>query len=366
MPEATDISLPTANGNGKVDVSFQELVRAHLQWEKKQTSGDRAAAAEAERRFKHLLTEFEADAGQVIDAYWCHERPSAVALTRRVKPAGWGLGRPRVQYRLHRVSDWVSGENYEIGNLLHESDILGIKAAYSLDGVSRAVVMQWLLLVDSHLLGFLERYHDAPCEPHVTDVFADNVRGELRRIEDYYFRAGEKRARMRYVQGMLGFGVVLAVVSALAAAALFRVFGVFDLGALRIREFYLAEAAGATGAIISVLMRMSGRGSFAIDHELSRRDLTLVGALRPLIGAVSGVAVYFLFRTPVMPIDEATLTLSFFFVVAFLAGFSERWTRVLLSGAMRTISGDDGQTPSLPSPDAAAAAAEQKQKTASS
>ena len=35
------------------------------------------------------------------------------------------------------------------------------------------------------------------------------------------------------------------------------------------REFYAAAAAGGVGPVISVLMRMSGRGSFVIDHELS-------------------------------------------------------------------------------------------------
>ena len=84
-------------------------------------------------------------------------------------------------------------------------------------------------------------------------------------------------------------------------------------------------------------MRMSGRGSFAIDHELSRWEVMLVGAYRPLIGSVSGIVIYFLVQTPLIPIEQSALTLPFYVVVAFLAGFSERWTRVVLSGAMRTI-----------------------------
>ena len=67
----------------------------------------------------------------------------------------------------------------------------------------------------------------------------------------------------------------------------------------------------------------------------------LVGAYRPLIGSVSGIVVYFLVQTPLMPLEESALTLPFFVVVAFLAGFSERWTRMVLSGAMRTIGGND-------------------------
>ena len=88
-------------------------------------------------------------------------------------------------------------------------------------------------------------------------------------------------------------------------------------------------------------MRMSGRGSFAIDHELGAREVVLVGAYRPIIGAVSGIVVYFLVQTTILPLDTSTLTLEFFVVLSFLAGFSERWTRMVLDGAMRTIAPAD-------------------------
>ena len=104
-------------------------------------------------------------------------------------------------------------------------------------------------------------------------------------------------------------------------------------------------------------MRMSGRGSFAIDHELSRWEVMLVGAYRPLIGSVSGIVIYFIVQTPLIPIEQSALTLPFFVVVAFLAGFSERWTRVVLSGAMRTI-GEHGERPSEAATAAAVAASD--------
>jgi hypothetical protein len=347
MPEATAISSPTGNGNGANEVTFPELVRAHHLWE---TSQDAATGEARLSRFKQLLDAFQSASGQVIDAYWCHKEASAVALTRRETTNRTRFGRTRkIEYRLHRVSDWVTGENHEIADLLHDSDILGIKAAASLEGVPRAVVMQWLLLVDSHLLGFLERYRHEPCHPAVAELFAESERAELRRIEDYYFRAGEKRARMRYVQGMVTFGVVLVAVAGAATALVLSLFDALDLQSAGVQEFYAAAAAGGVGAVISVLMRMSGRGGFAIDHELSRWEVMLVGAYRPLIGSVSGIVIYFLVQTPLIPIETSALTLPFFVVVAFLAGFSERWTRVVLSGAMRTI-GEHGDRPSDAAP----------------
>jgi hypothetical protein len=354
MPEATAISPPTAIGNGTHDVTFPELVRAHHLWEQ---SSDAATGEARLERFKQMLEDFQHQSGQVIDAYWCHKEASAVALTRREVMKRGRFGRKRkIEYRLHRVSDWVTDSNHEIADLLHDSDILGLKAAASLEGVPRAVVMQWLLLVDSHLLGFLERYRHEPCHPAVAELFASNERAELRRIEDYYFRSGEKRARMRYMTGMVTFGVVLVAAAAAVTALALAFFDSFSTSSTAIHEFYAAAAAGGVGAIVSVLMRMSGRGSFAIDHELSRREVMLVGAYRPLIGSVSGIVVYFLVQTPLIPIEQDKLTLPFYVVVAFLAGFSERWTRVVLSGAMRTI-GEHGDRATEPAAGTAPAVA---------
>lgn len=334
-------SVPSAsNGSEATRVSFSELVRAHHQWD---LSTDPGATESVQRRFRQLLRDFEASAGEIINAYWCREQASAVALTRReVVRKGRVNGRSRkLEYRLHRVSDWVTGETHEIADLLHDCDILAIKAAHSLESVPRAVVMQWLLLVESHLLGFIERHRDNPPTPEAAKKFAASERAELRRIEEYYFRAGEKKARMRYVEGMLGFGIIVLVAVALATAGVLALFGALDLESTGVREFYASAAAGGIGAVISVLMRMSGRGEFVIDHELSRWEVTLIGSYRPLIGSVSGIVVYFLFQTPLVPIEASALSLALYVVVAFFAGFSERWTRMVLSGALRTIVGRD-------------------------
>jgi len=292
------------------------------------------------------LTAFEMNAGEIVDAYWCRKDASAVALTKRQlrgdSKLGILIGHEAVtEYRLYRVSDWVTGDTREIPDLLHECDILAIKAANGLEGVPRAVVMQWLLSVETHVLGFIER-HGKETPPKAELVkFAARERSELHKIEDYYQRSGEKRARLRYVEGMLGFGVLMLLVLGVLTAGVLAIFDVFDVHDAKVREFYVSAAAGGLGAVISVLMRMGGRGSFAIDHELGRFGVLLVGAYRPVIGSVSGIIVYFLVQTTFFPINDSARTLPFYVVVSFLAGFSERWTRMVLSGAMRTI-GDAG------------------------
>jgi hypothetical protein len=341
MPEETAHGSATGPG-GNGHVSFSDLVRAHYEWD---SASDPARSAAVHERFKALLEAFEQETGQIVDAYWCRKEASAVALTRRESQRDGRLRRRRrkLEYRLHRVSDWVTGEVHEIADLLHDSDILATKAARGLEGMPRAVVMQWLLLVESHLLGFIERHRDTPPSPEVVKSFATRERAELRRIEDYYVRTGEKRARMRYVEGMLGFGFVLVAAAAVATAFVLTFFGAFDTDSSLIREFYASAAAGAVGAIVSVMMRMSGRGRYDIDHERTRWEITLIGAYRPVIGSVCGIVAYFLVQTPFIPIEDSAETLPLFVVVAFIAGFSERWMRTMLSGAMRTIGGPDDE-----------------------
>jgi hypothetical protein len=333
MPEETAHGSSTITRNGHV--SFSELVRAHFEWDR---ASDPGVAESVRERFRALLDDFQDAAGEIVDAYWCRQEASAVALTRRERERRGALRRKRrLEYRLHRVSDWITGDVHEIADLLHDCDILAIKAANTLEGVQRAVVMQWLLLIESHLLGFIERHRETSPSPAEVRAFARSERAELRRVEDYYIRAGEKHARMRYVEGMLGFGFVLLFIAALITTGVLAIFGVLDDNPKLLREFYASAAAGALGAVVSVMLRMSGRGDFSVDHELGRWEIVLVGAYRPVIGSVCGVVAYFLVRTPFIPIDQNDLDLPLFVTVAFLAGFSERWMRTMLSGVQSIV-----------------------------
>jgi hypothetical protein len=336
MPEETAHGA-LRSGNGSSRVSFSELARAHYRWDQSEDSDTRKA-------FRDAMSSFEGEAGEIIDAYWCRKDASAVALTKKRIPARGRLARVvgpcDDEYRLFRVSDWVTAGTRGVADLLHDCDVLAIKAANGLEGIPQAVVMQWLHAVESHVLGFIERHRDAAPSQAETTEFIRRQRAELARIDDYYQRAGEKRARLRYVEGMLMLGVpILGVLAALLVPVL-ALFGTTSLKTDNMRALYVSIAAGGIGAVVSVLMRMSRGANFTIDHELGRRGVRELGIYRPLIGAVSGVIVYYLVQTPLVPIDEETQTFEFYAVVAFLAGFSERWTRVTLSGAMRTVGGD--------------------------
>jgi hypothetical protein len=372
-------------------VSFSDVVRAHFEWDTAVCDEDAEKARVTRRRFSDKLTAFEKRFDvEVLDAYWCRKAASAVALVEaHQEPPGAVRRRLRRLFgvseapdlRLVRVTDWVTDDLRKVADLLHKCDVLAIKATWGLEGFQRTVVMQWLLAVEVHILGFIEsewkrspgtaqeagassggagapdgdgREPDDPAGTRdrrrspgrrAADTAAARLerlsRGtiqELSKIEDYYLQAGQKRARIRYVEGMFVIGIPAVAVAAVVAGIILEIFGLFDPGSPGVRRFYACMAAGAIGAIISVLIRMSGhRGGFTIDHELGAVGVMRLGSFRPLIGAVSGVVLSFLIQTPFLALDERSFDIEAFVVVAFLAGFSERWTKVVLDGAMRTI-----------------------------
>jgi hypothetical protein len=137
-------------------------------------------------------------------------------------------------------------------------------------------------------------------------------------------------------------GLFAVALTAATSAGILAIFGLLDLHDPGVRRFYACMIAGAMGAVVSVLIRMSGRrGGFTIDHELGAVGIMRLGGFRPVIGAISGIIISLLIQTPLVPLDPDQRTIELYVVVAFLAGFSERWTQVVLTNAMRTIDKGD-------------------------
>ncbi|HEU5214864.1 MAG TPA: hypothetical protein VFU30_04920 [Gaiellaceae bacterium] len=338
---------------------FSELVRAHYRREAEAENGV-VGGGKAQADFEAKLTEFEHEVGQIDSVYWSSRRPSAVALT---------IGEPHgvknpfkdteTEVRLHRVTDWVTGDRSEIADLLHDCDLLAIRVGEVLRGASERITMRWIFSVQEHLLGFFERTD--PTAPRlrrwVLNGKRDMDRAELRlvlaqrqelaRIEEYYLRIAGKAGRIVYVSGMIAGAVFIALVCALIAVGL----AVWYPEGWTANERYLllCAGAGAAGALTSVLARMNSiGGSFTIDVELGRPLLRRLGLYKPFVGAIFGVAVYWIVTagllTTKLPKEAHNGRIFFFGIIAFLAGFSERFTGVIFGGAERLISGDPGDT----------------------
>jgi hypothetical protein len=154
------------------------------------------------------------------------------------------------------------------------------------------------------------------------------------RAEDYFARASQRRAQLRYLAG-LATGMVAITGGGLLFSLAFASMPALGAGA---DLFVPMLIAGGMGAVLSVLFGMtSGKltlHTLFASAESGFGPLVAAGALRPVVGALSAIVVYVLLQSGVVPIDVAAgdKGTHFFMALAIIAGFSERWTRGLLAG----------------------------------
>jgi hypothetical protein len=360
---------------------FPELVWAHYCWERlRRHPGGSAwerlrgqpdeSSDELEQAYTTKLTDFEARVGQLEEVYWSTRAPSAVAMTVRYetengrgssagqhsRKKGWlhprrwlallGILEPENIARLHRVSDWVTRDTNDIADLLEECDLLAIRVREVLRGTTELIALRWIFGVEAHVLGFMERCSGKPDEKAVRKL-TESQRRELASIEAFYHRAASKSGRIVYVTGM--------VIGILVAAGLGALAGLF-LWASGLwphdRLIILCYGAGATGALVSAISRMGKPEGerFNIDFELGRRLLRRLGFFRPFVGAIFGVALYFLLSSGILQITiKGDAKTSYYAFAAFLAGFSERYTTVVFGAAERRLAPTEGSAAAKPS-----------------
>jgi hypothetical protein len=301
--------------------SFADLVRMRHAWLER--DGDQ----EAERAYADALLNFERVQGRVEGAYWCASVPAAAALTIR-----------RRRRHFHRAL--AVHPQPRVTALLNECDELGVRVSEVLRGTGQRIAMGLVLRTAGNLLALAD---SGETTKEILDAEAKNVE----EAQGYYRRAARRQAQLVYLAGMLG-GVVVLGAFVLAALAIVHVAtdvawihsGVRANGTLAsevsLSTLYLCAISGALGANVSVASRID-ENSFGVDYELGRFTIASLGALRPLLGAVFGVALYAALVSGLLelfqvPDKDLTQQLYFFLVVAFIAGFSERWTKGVLCG----------------------------------
>lgn len=163
---------------------------------------------------------------------------------------------------------------------------------------------------------------------------------ERNRAETDFYKVLQRNALVRYFYGMLA-GVALLVTIGIVLS--FIETGVFGLGN---EVFAVVVAAGSIGAFVSVLTRISSgrfslsRGTLALQQAKRKAMMMWVlGAFRPVIGAVFATA-FVIFQNsgliPVQPAKDVTLA-TYYAGVAFIAGFSERWAQDMVVSTRTTL-----------------------------
>ncbi len=331
-------------------VRFADLAWDHFYWDRWR-QGHLADGVDWEHRYRETRASFEARHGEIVEEYWSITEPSGVALTRRKAPL---LLRPFVDdtRRFHRATDWVTRDAPPVADALFTCETLAIRVVEALRFTSESVALRRIVAVASHLLGCLDKV-GGKAEPAEAEAIATAQQGELAEIEAYYNEAGAQIGRTLYVEGMLiGLGLV-AVLATIAVTLLPRVdFLWWDtpLPAGRnevLRTLLVAYGAGAIGAFVSVLQRMASE-KYDVHYDLGKRTILMLGSYRPVLGAVFGLFTYLVLASGLLqtasPDDESAL--AFYGALAFVAGFSERFTKVLVQGVSSTTGGETGSAAS--------------------
>ncbi|HEX4556474.1 MAG TPA: hypothetical protein VH249_20965 [Xanthobacteraceae bacterium] len=300
--------------------SFSQLASAVFFSQEKFTSDPLGRAVYAS--YIAPLTEaFEASHGHITHSFYCERIIAAAVLTAR--------------HELWVIYPTPEAKEVATADILFECDRLNVEADRVLAGAGRLKDLQTtkilIYAVVTRLLSLLDTQTPPP------RTILDLHWREARNAHDYYLRAAVRHAKFDYFLGMLIGAALCSVLVAVSALILTRHLSSPDA---TVRTLIGCLTAGGVGAVVSVMSRMTF-GELTLDHEAGRRILTMLGAFRPVIGMVLGAAMWVLAASGVLavgPKDPAQLPF-FYILIAFLAGFSERWAQDMLGRAADQIGG---------------------------
>jgi hypothetical protein len=153
------------------------------------------------------------------------------------------------------------------------------------------------------------------------------------------FRASAQWAgRYAFAKGMgigiVGLGLAELIIYRLAA-----------IRSLELRTFLSVVAAGGVGATVSVMTRMSSN-RFHLDQLAEHKALWVIGGFRPMIGAFMAAAIFLIVHGGMLDLlpgavrsGGASKQFFFFTALGFIAGFSERFAK----GVISAVEGSGGQ-----------------------
>jgi hypothetical protein len=176
----------------------------------------------------------------------------------------------------------------------------------------------------------VERRTSEPSSRAPSDAFLKRIKvlsPEVASTEADIRKAADRYAQLLYGKGMLWGLVALGGLCAIVGLA----FVIWDADAWNA----IALLGGGLGAVVSVLQRMTS-GHLKLDYEAGPKIVSMLGAGRPLIGAIIGMAIFALVEGGWAAIDvKSHVPLAFFAGLGFLAGFNERFAQDMLVGSAK-------------------------------
>jgi hypothetical protein len=299
--------------------SFGDLV--HTRWHHKKNPADE----EARERYDEVRAQFEAEHGKIVDDYWAKRQAAGLALCCKRLRSG------RLEYSLHRAMGDLAAGRPEYSRLLLRIARESVGANSLLRGMTQRMATAHLYALSRDIMASLE----AKGDDH--EALSAYER-DLRYIAGYTGEAGRRAARVVYLKGLL-CGVLVLTALAPALAYLFSSVSVPDVDSTL---FVGCLVAGSIGAVMSVLIRL-GQNTLDVDHQFGRDYLVSLAGVRPLIGAVFALLLYFAFKGALLKQvnvpDHGAGEFAFFVTSAFLIGFSERFAKQIVRTAETAAGG---------------------------
>ncbi len=263
--------------------------------------------------YRRLISAFQNTHGALLEAQYHEENQAAIARTSN----------DEIHLRLP-----ASGSAPEIERLVHRGYVLYIEISRLLTGGERRICIDKVFAILARLLSAMSGATGAD-----SAALADRAafwRRELREAEEYFARAAKRSAQLLYFQGMLCGLLVLVLAITLTDIAHDPIHSDLHMPDEALVPIVLTLIAGGLGAAVSAMTRMAS-GALLPDYQVGPAMLRLLGGFRAAIGAVFGLVVYSIVGAGLLPFEmRVTSGLHFYYAVAFLAGFSERWVRDML------------------------------------
>ncbi len=337
----------TYDFSSEVGISFDLLATAFF-YQQERFNPDPVGREFHRQAYFHRNQAFVEKFGAITNEYFCSDIVAAVVLTD--------------QDRILSVSNEAGDDASSIVQLLTEADRLEIEVRQNLAGEAlsfdRRTLLEMTYSLYANALALLDRtstIEDPGERAKARDESTRSFQGlkhQLSLARAHYERAGQRTAQISYTRGMLYAGAAIFGLSIIGAITLANRFPRSNSARTELAVMLTTFTAGATGAVISVMSRITF-GRLKLDHSVGWTQIRRLGYFRPIIGAILGVAFYVLVAGDVLPLaapEDATSALYFYTGFAFLAGFSERFAQDMLSSAKDRLSagvseGSEGSDP---------------------
>ncbi|MDA0161293.1 hypothetical protein OM076_13530 [Solirubrobacter ginsenosidimutans] len=292
------------------------------------SGADQAAMA---RFYPHLHAAFVERYG-IAEYHWCAHAPAAAVLTSRRR--GW-RAECHVWLFINPRGAWPA-----IEATLNDCSVLKDEIEDSLRGSARGRCLHMLFEVITTALALLDDFTPPPAsaaeqgsqsrhgrKAAARDNPLEHLRSRMGKVRGQFEQAARRSMQLVYLSGMFAWTLLIAA----ATVAILAIDGTalgdhLAINGSDARRAIVSVLAGTAGAFMSVLLRMTRDQGIEVDVLVGRTIGHVLGASRPLLGAISGIGVYLLLASgliPLAPSDPSQVN-ALYAACAFAAGFSER------------------------------------------